>query len=548
MATRAVGLDIGTFAVRAAELNLATGVPTLLRFGQVALPPGAVRDGEVIDVAAVGSAIRRLWTQAGFRAKRVVIGVANQRVIIRQADLPQMPEDDLRAALPYEAHELIPIPIDDAVLDFQVLEQVVGSDGEPRTRVLLAAAQRDMIQGHLAAVAEAKLSASRVDVVPFALVRALAGVTDVLGGGTEAIVCVGGGVTNVVVHEDGVPRFVRILSVGGDDITEAIARELATDLDTAEDLKRRASELPGDERTQQAMRVVNERLGPLVEEIRGSLDFYLAQADAAQLRRVLITGGGSRLPGLLDQLQSQLGSNIQPAHTLQTVRLGSIGLSETDLAQAEPLMAVPIGLALADGPSVDGVRRISLLPTEISIVREQRRQNALLAAALIFLAVVLLALWVTRNTNVSHARSQAAAAEARNESLKRQIAASQGGTQVDAQIQSKQAQVTGVLATDVAWTRLLQDVANVIPDDVFLTNFNGNAAGSVTFSASGFDQTSTARWLLRVGDLKSLTALWVPSSSRPTATAPVTFSSQATLTPAARSGQSRLTFYVNGAQ
>src|SRR5438132_8823973 len=271
MATRVVGLDIGTFAVRAVELSI-DGEAKLVRFGQVVLPRGAVRDGEVVDPEAVSAAIRRLWSEAGFKARRAVMGVANQRVIVRMAEMPAMSEEELAAALRFEAQELIPIPVEDAILDFQVLEHVPGSDNGDRVRILLAAAQQDMVRTHVHAVESAGLRVSMVDVVPFALVRALARPGgDVLGssGRAEAIVCVGAGVTNVVIHENGVPRFVRILLVGGDDITDAIARQLDVDPDIAEDLKRRVGDPAADDpQIAQAADVVTAQLGPLVEEIR----------------------------------------------------------------------------------------------------------------------------------------------------------------------------------------------------------------------------------------------------------------------------------------
>src|SRR4051794_30177380 len=127
MAQRAVGLDVGTSAVRAVELVLGREQVTLTRFGQVALSPGAVRAGEVLDAPAVASAIRRLWREAGFRAKTVIVGVGNQRAVIRQADLPEMSDEDLRSALQFQATDLIPIPIEDAILDFQVLEHLHGA-------------------------------------------------------------------------------------------------------------------------------------------------------------------------------------------------------------------------------------------------------------------------------------------------------------------------------------------------------------------------------------------------------------------------------------
>src|SRR5438105_12260940 len=135
MAQRAVGLDVGTSAVRAVELVLGREQVTLTRFGQVALPPGGVRAGEVVDAPAVATAIRRLWRDAGFRSRQVITGVGNQRVVARQADLPEIGEEDLRSALQFQAEELIPIPIEDAILDFQVLEHFRGTD-EDTMRIL----------------------------------------------------------------------------------------------------------------------------------------------------------------------------------------------------------------------------------------------------------------------------------------------------------------------------------------------------------------------------------------------------------------------------
>src|SRR5687767_11170470 len=122
MARSVIGLDVGTAAVRAAEVHFGRGTPSLVRFGQVALPPGAVVAGEVVDAAAVSAALRRLWREAGFSGKRVVTGVAGQRVVARTTDLPVMSDDDLRSSLPFQVQELIPIPIEDAVIDHQVLE------------------------------------------------------------------------------------------------------------------------------------------------------------------------------------------------------------------------------------------------------------------------------------------------------------------------------------------------------------------------------------------------------------------------------------------
>jgi type IV pilus assembly protein PilM len=542
MATRVVGLDIGTFAVRAAELSLGGQQPSLVRFGQVTLPVGAVRDGEIADVGAVSAAIRRLWSEAGFKTKKVVVGVANQRVIVRQADLPAMSEADLRAALKFEAQELIPIPVEDAILDFQILEEGIttGADADVRMRILLAAAQREMVRTHLAALEGAGLEALAVDVLPFALVRTLTLGANVFDSdaSAEAIVCIGAGVTNVVVHEHGIPRFVRVLLVGGGDVTDAIARDLNVDFDTAEDLKRRADIGSADASVSRAGQIVAERVIPLVEEIRGSLDYYLAQAQSSPIGRILVTGGGSRMTGLLERLQSQLGGRVEPARPLSAIATGDVNLSQAQLADLEPLLTVPIGLALA-GEVQKGLRRISLLPSEVAVLREHRRQAALVGGTAAGLAAVLLILWAAKASQVSDERGKANEAEQRVEELRRQEAKLRGATTLGAEVTQRKAQVNAVLVNDIAWTRLFHDVATVIPSDVWLTTFTGGKSptgGTVTFGGRGFDHTSTARWLLRIGDLNSLSGLWVPSSTKSLSggTSSVTFSSNANLTPAAR--------------
>jgi len=563
MAVRGIGLDIGTHAVRAAEMVLGRGdQATLNRFGQVALPLGAVRDGEVVDPPAVAAAIRRLWTEVGFKGRDVIVGVANQRVIVRHAELPAMAEEDLRSALRYQVQELIPIPVDEAILDFQILEQFVGPDQQPMMRILLVAAQSDMVRSLLAAVDGAGLSPSLVDVIPFSLIRALATPEITFGdadGTSEAIVCVGSGVTNVVVHERGVPRFVRILITGGNEITDAIASELHIDPDTAEDLKRRADVSSTDVLAARAGRITTDRLSPFVEEVRGSIDYYRAQSADGEISRVLLTGGGSQVPGLADRLRQVLNIPVEMGHPLLGVRVGRVGIPEDRLIDSEPLLTVPIGLALAAQPPEGGARRMSLLPAEVAVVRERRRQSTVVAAAVVALAALLLVAYLGRRTQVSNERAKAQRAEAASAALRQSAARLSQVTTVDAQLQERRAMVDSALADDVAWTRLLQEIATVLPNDVWLTAFTGQKAttssgtggatvGTINVTGQGFDQSSAARWLLRVGDLRSLTGLWLPSSAKSGqgAGATITFSSTANLTPQARSGSDRRDRYLGG--
>jgi type IV pilus assembly protein PilM len=164
----------------------------------------------VLDAAAVSTALRRLWKEVGFSSKKVVVGVANQRVVARTADLPAMPEDELRTALQYQVQELIPIPMAEAVTDYQIIERTTGDGGDETLRLLVVAAHKDMLRSLLAALDGAGLAAARIDMVPFALIRSIHVPGFDLGDEdgrpiAEAIVGVGAGVTNVVVHERASP-------------------------------------------------------------------------------------------------------------------------------------------------------------------------------------------------------------------------------------------------------------------------------------------------------------------------------------------------------
>lgn len=352
MAKSIVGLDLGTSAVRGAELVIGKARPVLTRFGQIEVPPGAMRDGEVVDPAAVGDALSRLWKQAGFKTKRnIVLGVSNQKVIVRQVDLPWMAEEDLRAALEFQVQEFIPIPVDEAILDFLILDEFQGPEGERMMRLLLVAAQRDMIDQMISSMEYAKLLPSVIDLAPFALLRSLVsnyGLDQPLA--AEALVDIGAGVTNIVVHEDGRPRFVRILIIGGNNFTEALSVGLSMDPASAEQLKRQiaVSGMAAPPGAEQATQILDDRTTAFVDEIRGSLDFYMAQPDAAQVGRVLLTGGTSRLPGLAEKLSAVLGIPVDVGHPLQYVELGSLGMPTDALAEAQPLMAVAVGLALGE--------------------------------------------------------------------------------------------------------------------------------------------------------------------------------------------------------
>jgi type IV pilus assembly protein PilM len=148
----------------------------------------------------------------------------------------------------------------------------------------------------------------------------------------------------MVVHDNGVLRFVRILPMGGEDVTSTLQRVLELDHDAAEEAKLAVS--AGEEAPPQSDELVEQRLDVFVEEVRGSLDFHRSQQDATQLSRVVVSGGGSLLGPLVERLQAATGVPVERGRTLAGVRVGRLGLDAEELAALEPTVAVPVGLAL----------------------------------------------------------------------------------------------------------------------------------------------------------------------------------------------------------
>jgi type IV pilus assembly protein PilM len=370
LAKTRIGLDIGSTAVRAAEMTVSDS-PSLLRVAQEPLPAGAVDNGEIRDPDAVSYALRQLWDSGGFKSRQVWMGVGNQRVVVREVALPYLPEKELRASLGFQVQEFIPMSVDEAVLDFDPVGEF-EADGRKMLRILLVASQRAMVDLVVKSALGAKLEPMGLDLVPFALVRAVgssdAGM-DLEDWGDEAIIDVGAHVTNIVVHLRGRTRFVRILPSGGRDVTLAIARALGVDDDVAETLKRgeesplanlaaagavrpdptapdagdQPQSPPGPEQVRQ---IAMQRASSFVDEIRSSLEFYTAQSQGARIARVLVSGGGSKLQGFLDLLAQRIPVPVEPGRVFQHVRTDELKITDDMKTEAEPVLTVAVGLAI----------------------------------------------------------------------------------------------------------------------------------------------------------------------------------------------------------
>lgn len=343
-----IGLDIGTTRVRAAEVVFGSGgravtsQPTIVKYGEVALPPGAVRDGEVEDTGTVAAALRQLWSQSKFSTREVNIGVGNQRVVVRELDLPWMPLPQLKASLPFQVQELLPMSTDEALLDYYPTGEREGQSGR-MVHGMLVAATRDTVRANVLAVESAGLRPMMVDLNPFALMRAV--VRGDLAQRTVAVVDVGARVTQVVIAAQGMPQFVRMLPSGGGNVTDAVASALGISAPEAENAKREVGigYAVGPDLAA-AAEAVNAVVRPLIEAVRNTFVYYAGNHPGAGIDVVVLTGGGSHLPGLGQYLSSASRLPVTIGDPLATMKVAKT-VDANLLSQLSSLVALPLGLA-----------------------------------------------------------------------------------------------------------------------------------------------------------------------------------------------------------
>ena len=350
-----VALDIGSSSLAGAELRSSRDRSSLARAAVETIPEGLVADGEVVQPDVLAGHIKRFWKANGFSGRRVRLGVANQRVVVRTIELPAIDDpDERRTAVEFEAAEHIPIPPDQTILDYHSVLRYDDATGR-RERVVVVAAHREMVAGIVAATRKAGLTPVGLDLEAFALLRALLPLPSVVDEGSQdasaqAVCHIGASMTNVIVALERRCQFTRLVGFGGDQLSRAVAERTGLPFAEAEAMKQ-ACGLLGESLDGWDVEMVGEvrhalAVGarPLLQEIRRSLDYYRSQAFARPIDRLVLSGGTSLCAGLDRYLQQALGLRVVVGDPL--MHLDPAAQVAPDVAVRA---AVAVGLAL-DAP------------------------------------------------------------------------------------------------------------------------------------------------------------------------------------------------------
>jgi type IV pilus assembly protein PilM len=339
-----VGLDIGSSAIKVAQLKESKGRYFLQKFGVKPLEPEVIVDGTVMDEGRVVSAIQELFEEANVKNKHVAISISGHAVILKKISLPPMPDEELEGQVKLAAEQYIPFDINEVNIDFHVLPSDGSEDQQGEMPVILVAAKKDKINELTELVKAAGLIPMVMDVDAFAVENMHAINYPMAQEETTALVNLGASVMNVNIIRAGSSLFTRDIPLGGNRYTEAIQREIGISFEEAEEGKKKDRGVDSDGMSLSG--VMDSVNAEVASEIARTVDYFKTSAANAELSRVLVCGGVARAKGLIQQLADRMQLPVEMADPFAEIDITGCDIEPDVLADFGPSAAVGVGLAL----------------------------------------------------------------------------------------------------------------------------------------------------------------------------------------------------------
>ena len=337
-----VGVDISSTAVKLLQLSRAGDRYRVEHYAVEPLPPNAVVEKNIVEVEAVGEAIRRALTRSGSRAKHAAAAVSGSSVITKVINMPSdLDEDDMESHIELEAVNYIPYPIEEVNLDFEVLGPLPNST--EMVQVLLAASRAENVETRASALELGGLIAKVMDVEAFAIENAFAlisGGLNIPRDGLAALVDVGATMTTLNVLRGGRGLYTREQVFGGKQLTDEVMRRYGLSYEEA-GLAKRQGGLP----ESYEIEVLEPFKEALVQQISRLLQFFYAGSEFNRVDQVVLAGGCASIPGIAQLVEEQLGIPTMIANPLADMTLGPRVQAQA-LAQDAPALMIACGLAL----------------------------------------------------------------------------------------------------------------------------------------------------------------------------------------------------------
>lgn len=339
-----VGVDIGSSGVKVVELQPAGAGYRLTGFGYAPLPSEAIVQGSFMNASVVSDAVRSACGEAGIKSKSIASSVAGHSVIVKRIAIPIQSSEELERTIHWEAEQYIPFDINEVHIDYQVLraDAVAG-----QMEILLVAAKRDLIDDYISVFTDAGLTLAVMDVDAFAAGNTYEHCYAPGEDSVVAILDVGASVIKMNVVRGVVPVFTRDITSGGNQYTEEIQKLIGITFDEAERIKvgGRPGEVSRDVIPQEVEEALREVSDGILGEVQRSLEFYRATTGGG-LDRVMLCGGGARVPSLDRMLQERLGVPVEVMDPFSKIAIGTGVNSEERVREFGPALCVAIGLGM----------------------------------------------------------------------------------------------------------------------------------------------------------------------------------------------------------
>jgi type IV pilus assembly protein PilM len=335
-----VGLDIGSSSVKLVELQGKPGNLTLASMAHEGLQPDTVVDGQIMELNSVSHTIAHVFQANQIKPTSVAAGVSGSSVIVKNIIVPPMTEDELEESIDWHAEEHIPFDIADVSLDYQIVGRTPDS-----LHVLMAACKRDFVANIKQAIQLAGKQPVVIDVDAFALQNCYEVNYEPQPDQTAALLNIGASTSNINIVQGTRSVFTRDVSFGGNQYTAALQKEFGLTFEQAEQLKRTGN-APGGQPQRDLAPVFESVSDMLALEVQKTFDFYRATSDDGQVQKILLSGGGSKLPRIADFLADRFALPVEFLDPFRKIKINGRRYDPEYLSAVMPEMAVAVGLAL----------------------------------------------------------------------------------------------------------------------------------------------------------------------------------------------------------
>jgi type IV pilus assembly protein PilM len=332
-----IGLDIGSGFVKVVEVDHSGDQPEVVRVAMRPLLPDAIVEGEIMDYGLVSDTVQGLFQEIGIKNAEVVTAIGGHDVIIKKIEMDRMKESDAREVIRWEAEQHVPFDIKSVELDFQILNP---HDEGLQMEVLLVAAKRELVDNKVGLLQDAGINPIVIDVDAFALHNAFEHNYPDAMQGIIALVNVGHETTNVNILENGVPILTRDIPFGSRRIREDLQRERGLTAEQAEDV------VQARETVDDLDRFVDSSADEIAVGIERASAFLMTRDDGETLGRIFLSGGGARVPGMVESLGRRMNVETHLVNPFERVPVRSGAAGTISIDEAAPMLLLPLGLAL----------------------------------------------------------------------------------------------------------------------------------------------------------------------------------------------------------